>query len=283
MSNRVFYAVTYASLCGRSTPGGFQSVSLNSNVDLEPIFSLGQLALYDIIGGNSEFEMSAEASVDGGNFWDGAGGTGGGEAAVLAVGARQTLSGTIGFGSEASTGGGSATGFVNLSAGALTSHGLNLPLDGIATENVTVVFRTANSGGGGNWTQGTTPTNSYSKVYTRQNFSPTGLVSGTSSITFNREDLFQFGQQGPIEKVVNYPAETSMEMEYLAKNGQSSPLTFADGYAAPSFSSVSISSGATTCSIQAALVGVSYSGGDTGGGNGTYTESYAGYNNYSYS
>ena len=76
MANRIFYASHGVSVEG-TTVTGAQSVSVNTNFDLEQVFQLGRLAIYDNIQNDPDVEATISKVLDGGSsIWNLA--TGGG-------------------------------------------------------------------------------------------------------------------------------------------------------------------------------------------------------------
>ena len=57
MPNRIFYASHGVSV-GGSTVQGAQSVSVNTNFDLEQVFQLGRLAIYENLANDPDVEVT---------------------------------------------------------------------------------------------------------------------------------------------------------------------------------------------------------------------------------
>lgn len=67
-NNRVFYAshaVAVGPGTGQTTVQGAQSVSLNTNFNLEQVFQLGRLAIYDNVALDPEVEVTVNKALDG--------------------------------------------------------------------------------------------------------------------------------------------------------------------------------------------------------------------------
>jgi hypothetical protein len=146
-NKRVFYAITKVGFApvgsnNFTTAHGVQSVSTTTTFNLEQVFELAQLAVYENIEGIPDVEMSAEKVLDG---WPPLVtlATQGSAAATL-VG-RSAVACTVGIGiyDDSDAGNNQATGNavteVHLSGLYLSSFGYEVTVDGNATETCSLV------------------------------------------------------------------------------------------------------------------------------------------------
>lgn len=293
-SNRIFYAVQRANVNGLST--GFQSISINASVDFEQVFELGCLDIYENLEGIPSAEVTAERALPntGATQWTSlsSAATSSSEYANLYVMDDSTL----GNGSH------SPSGVIQASAGYVSSYSVNMPVDGFATDTLTIVCdtlqwsRTAggsicNPGGAGN-----TGTNrvQYRNDYLTGQTQGLGIQNVSFSVDIGKEDLFELGRKSPFFRAATYPIEVTADFEVLANATAGRFNPFGTKRATPTQYSDKLSftrngSSAITEDLHIAfngynmgsgcrLVGTNYAGGDAGGGNATITFSYLGYN-----
>lgn len=328
-SNRVYYAVHRAAICpcgalGANltslTTAGFassliQSVGVTTSLEYEQLFELGRLQIFENVEGLPSIEITLERAIGvypgadsttidaftaQGTLWDICS-RNGSTTDVTTAGSRQFNVNmiTADENSTAKVGSVSATGMY------LSNYSLNIAVEGVATESVTLVGNNCEWGSGlarmpskGSYQNTVLANDAYpdstaSGIIQRKHVTggtiPTGgLQSLSFSISFDREDLLQLGSKYPYYKAAGFPIETTLELEYIAdKNSEG--FDFSDGSKAKcniggTIANASIKAGNRTFTFgNMDWTGTSQSGGDAGGGNKTQTDSYVGYNYYTVS
>ena len=281
MSNRIFYAVQNVNMNG--IEDGIQSVSINASVDFEQVFALGNLDVYENIEGVPSVEFSVERAYpqSGGNtMWASFGNTT--QAASID---RPTLQMSVADDNQQPY---NAVGFCKSTGCYVSSWSCNFPIDGFATESVTLVSNDLQ------WGQGTatiaaTPTGNAQftdKVIRRKDLTEQQgerLQSVSFSADIGREDLFELGKKAPYFRAATFPIETTADWEYLDTAAQSGPaagvrLNMDSQSEADITSDVTVAFNGVSIGGGARLNATNYSGGDAGGGNATVTYSYIAYN-----
>lgn len=146
-NKRVFYAITKVGFApvgsnNFTTAHGVQSVSTTTTFNLEQVFELAQLAIYENIEGVPDVEMTAEKVLDG---WPPLVTLATQGAAAATLIGRSNVACTVGIGiyDDADTGTNQATGNavteVHLSGLYLSSFGYEVTVDGSATETCSLV------------------------------------------------------------------------------------------------------------------------------------------------
>jgi hypothetical protein len=263
--NRIFYATQGVALKGQNTDGtsiasnwyyprGLQSIGITTNFALEQVFQLGQLELYDNMENVPEVEVTMSKIIDG-TFplyllcmggSDSPANASGKELVALAnnrVNVRLGL-----YSDDLSAASGSPSNHVDCSGMYLSSISYTIPVEGNATEDVTLVGNNKvwNSGlhgnpdskgtfGGGN-DAGRMTAPSVARRY-KYNASlssiPTGLGGGipapgggkprvqsvTVSANLGREAIFELGAMAPYYRYVTFPLEVTSEFEIIAASG----------------------------------------------------------------
>jgi hypothetical protein len=307
-NKRVFYdsqGVSVAQSGGTATTvTGAQSVTMNTNFNLEQVFQLGQLAVYDNVVGDPSVEVSISKALDGQptiyNL-----GVGSGSLVATSSKASQ-VNFVVGadteeeIGSAANTGPGVTTS-ITCDPIYLQSLSYNFAVDGDFTEEVTFVglskvvgtgnMTTPASGLGGSTRQ---------SVLRRQNLKDSSTfpshVSGQNiqsvsiSADLGRESMYKLGRFKEFHRYVNFPLEISLDIEVIANNldtvGIDIPDVGCSGLNLPKEDctiELCDSSGGSTYTFtlgDATLTSVAFGGGDTGGGNSTLTFSYVVYNTF---
>lgn len=324
-NNRVYYAVQGVRLRGPSgSPSvapkntewdrirGLQTVGINTNFNLEPVYQMGQLELYDNFEEIPEVEVTLNKVLDGFPLIYTMG---------MGTGALVDISNNrcgVQFGVFADTAS-STTGvpqvLLQIEPAYVSSATYTLNTDGNFTEDVTIVANDKEwvtpetwgfyAGGAGatndaaTWT--TSPTG-YG-IARRQQFSrtnsilPSGSGGGIPSdahvnsitITANlgREEIRELGSRTPYTRYVNFPVEITCEIEITAGSGDmvgvnNSSVACANPKALQNQTiKVALCDGTTwDLGVKNKLTTVNYAGGDTGGGNATITYSYQTYNDF---
>jgi hypothetical protein len=321
-NNRIFYACQAVQINGPSgtdaaanpsydTIQGLQSVGMNTNFNLEPIYQLGQLDLYDNYEEIPEVEITLNKVLDGSNTIYG-----------MAMGSG-TLSATannrcgvklILYPDTNIAATGQATAAVECVPAYLSSVSYTFPTEGNFTEEVTIVSNdkswVANVGtiAGAPENSGTTtiarrgmwstasvlPTGSAGDM-TVQSVSggiPTGSKISQVSVSMNlgREQIRELGSRTPFVRYVNFPVQVTTEIQVVASTGDmvgvsGSSTTACNNPKALSDKEIVIKlcdGMQIDLGKKNKLTSVNYTGGDTGGGNATITYSYISYNNFTY-
>lgn len=321
MGNRIFYACQNVELSGPSgdklarSPAwdsihGLQSVGINTNFNLEPVYQLGQLELYDNYEEIPEVEVTLNKVLDGNQtIFAMAVGTGN----IVDIANNRTAVRLSLFPDSTLIASGTPTSQVLCEPAYLSQVTYTFPTEGNFTEEVTLVSNNKV------WATGTgvstvSDTLNNSPRYTimrRGQFNkdgsilPTGaggvynsgslpggakVTNITVTVNLGREQLRELGSRVPYLRYVNFPLEITSEFEVTAREGGDL---------------VGVSDAATACSAPKALANqtivlktcdgmvlnlgsknkltsVNFQGGDTGGGNATITYSYQTFNDFIY-
>jgi hypothetical protein len=299
-NKRVFYASQGVSVgqtgAGTSqTVTGAQSVTMNTNFNLEQVFQLGRLAVYDNVVGDPTVEVSITKALDGNpllyNLAVGSGSlvaTSSTESAINFVVGKDTEEE---IGSAGNTGPGKTTS-ITCNPIYLQSLSYNFAVDGDFTEEVTFVGL-SKAVGTGNLSSPSGGFTDRQTVLRRQNFNQlsSNLPSQVSiSADLGRESMYKLGRFKEFHRYVNFPLEISLDIEVIANNLDTTEIDIPDvscsGLNLPK-EDVTIalcdSAGSGTYEFSlgdATLTSVAFGGGDTGGGNATLTFSYVVYNTF---
>lgn len=289
-NNRVFYASQGVSVGGTAVQGA-QSVGVTTNFNLEQVFQLGQLALYDNVDLDPEVEITVSKVLDGeDSIWKLSSSTG----TSLVENANDTVDVVVGIGSDTST---SLT-----SSSAITCSGMyvssltyTMPVDGSLTEEITFVGNAKALTG-----SVSAPVTDTNTTLRRQNVNIDGstlpsdvsgknITSITISADLGRESMYKLGSLKPFHRFVNFPLEVTCEFEVSATDLDGVevdiPETACSGLNTAGEAIIiklcdKDGNDAYTFNLgsQSKLNSVNYSGGDTGGGNATITYSYTTFN-----
>lgn len=289
-NNRVFYASQGVSV-GGTTVQGAQSVGITTNFNLEQAFQLGQLALYDNINLDPSVEITISKVLDGqGTIWSLASTTG----TSLIDNANDDSTIVVGIGSDTSDSL-TSTSAITCTGMFVSSLSYTMPVDGNLTEEVTFVGNDKSLAG-----SVSAPGVTSEVILRRQNVNLSGStlpteVSGKNltnisiSADLGRESMYKLGSLKPFHRFVNFPLEVTTEFEVSATDldgvAASVPDTECSGIN-PVEQTIEVvlcdEAGSATYTFNMGdknqLSNVSYSGGDTGGGNATITYTYVTYN-----
>jgi len=314
MANRLFYAVQSVQIAGPSgtkvaknpdfdTVQGLQSVGMNTNFNLEPVYQLGQLELYDNYEEIPEVEITLNKVLDSQQTIY-AMSMGSGKLVSLAnnrCGVRLSL-----YPDTNDSATGTPLASVQCNPAYLSSVSYNFPTEGNFTEEVTLVsndkeWLTSLPGS----TQPTLPTATGLGILRRGLWNKDttvlpigdggGIPAGSKinsvkvSMNLGREQIRELGSKTPYYRYIKFPVEISTEIEVTANTGDMVGAT-------SSSSSCSNTKALTNKAIKIALCDgtiidlgsknklttVNFTGGDTGGGNATITYSYRTYNDFDY-
>lgn len=312
---RIFYAVQALGIDQNDAGSitwmkGVQSVGITTNFNLEQLFELGQLGIYQNIENVPEIEVTVEKVVDGrGTLYLTACPSGSSDI-VSASNQKAGLyliiydSSHTAASGNSTDGGGAPLGVVYCSGMRPSNVSFRFPVEGNFTESVTFV------GNDKKWVSETSYSGNYppigdtgnyqspnAVVFRRQHYQPSSSTipaevtaavgSGkiqnlTITADIRRENLFELGAYRPYIKYANFPVTVTSDFEVIALSGDRVQAS-GDGYnltnqAVNLYFYNGTSSLRVNCGAQNKLTSVNYTGGDTGGGNATITYSYQGFN-----
>ena len=321
-NNRIFYAVQSVAVCKTGFPPsggasanvaflkGVQSVGITTNFTLEQAFELGQVEIYENSEDIADVEVTIEKLIDGEKLIYLSAVGNDGKTNVVSASAKQCdVYLAIYADTNTSTSGQTPEKVVNCSGMYVSSISYTYPVDGTATESVTLV------GNDKFWSDNiagviTDPKTSYgspatgtdgsdvpvSGIIRRNNVDVAGstlpaevttqgpadsrhLQNISISADFGRENILELGRFGPYHKYATFPFEVTSEFEVIATSGD---LVSVSGNAENlTDRTIVIKDQAGTVidlGTKNKLTSVSYSGGDTGGGNATVSFSYSTFN-----
>ena len=309
-NKRVYYASQGVEVGLSATSGttvtGAQSVTMNTNFNIEQVFQLGRLAVYDNVVGDPSVEVSITKALDGNPLiYNLAVGNGDLVTTSDKTTRVQFSVGKDTINSIGSTGTASVPQAYNsivCDPIYLQSLSYNFAVDGDFTEEIGFIglSKVANTSGlsspsGGNADRQT--------VLRRQNIHiantsqlPSGVGNGAniSSISISadlgRESMYKLGQFAEFHRYVNFPLEITMDIEVIAQGLD----TFEVNVPAEACSGLNLAKEDVSLHLcdsrgtgvyefdlgNATLTSVAFGGGDTGGGNANLTFSYTIYNEF---
>jgi hypothetical protein len=228
------------------TPRGVQSVGMTTNFNLEKVFQLGQLALYENIEGNPEIEITVNKVLDGTKplFFACLAGAWNTNQLSIVQGQNNKVDMKFYIYPETNNlGSGVPQAVMTCSGMYANSFTYTFPTDGNATEDVTLV------GNNKTWAAGSS-TNLYSSdasgngeiaktIVRRWKFDTSGCIFPTGSgamrmvdgsgapplqsvnvsFDFGREPIYTLGKYDPYLRTVTFPVEISTEIETIATDG----------------------------------------------------------------
>ena len=271
---------------------GVQSVGITTTFNLEQVFQLGQLSLYQDIEEVPDVEVTVERVLDDHAllYSRAMGGTG-------TISALQNNRADVYFSvysdDKDRAGDGNPDTTVFCSGKYVSSATFTFPTDGNLTESITMVGNHAEWGTASGNSSGAPASDMAGNVKRRQHVTNTStivsnlasdigssakLTNITVSVDFGREEINILGQKLPYHRYVTYPVEVSCEVETLAIGGMN-----VDAYPEQqnvAARTISIAAGNHTFNLGAAnkLQTVTWGGGSTGGENATITYSYRNFN-----
>lgn len=311
-NNRVFYAshaVAVGTGTGTTTVQGAQSVSLNTNFNLEQVFQLGRLAVYDNVALDPEVEVTINKALDGHpTIWNLACGN-----SSLVESANVEATVILGVGADTDEFIGETPGQqtqITMTGCFISSLNYTFPVDGNFTEEVTFIGTSKVVSLGSPTAPDDTPLangDPSPDILRRQNFNrgqstlpaeieTIGVSKRLSQVSISadlgREAIYELGRFEPYHRFVNFPLEITCAFDVIAETHDSVEVDLAtasdcstpDDIADEQEIIISLcdSSGTETYTFdlgdKCTLQSVAYSGGDTGGGNVTITYTYVTYN-----
>lgn len=295
---------------------GLQSIGMNSNFTLEQVFEIGQLEIYENIEDVADVEVTLEKVIDGEELiYSKASNQLCRTDLVAAAKSRCDVYFAV-FDDATSNATGAKRNVCWNSGMYISSVSYNYSVDGNATESVTLVGNDRFWNSDGNQT-GTTADARFTDGITDGEFGSDTPASGvvrrkdidmvnsdlplevetqvgddttgqggafhiqsvSVSADFGQENILELGRFGPYAKFTTFPIEVTSEFEVIATSGD---LKSVSG-AAENLDNRTIrleDDAGTIINLgtKNKLSSVSYSGGDTGGGNATVTYSYTNFN-----
>ena len=331
-NNRVYYAVQGVRLRGPSGVNdptgpkntgwdrirGLQTVGINTNFNLEPIYQMGQLELYDNYEEIPEVEITLNKVFDGFPLiYQMTMGTG-----TLTDLANNRCGVQFGIFSDTAVASTGAPGvLLQCEPGYVTSASYSFSTDGNFTEDVTIVSNdkswiTPENWGQYNavdpdtyWTASPTgfgiarrnqinisasifPTGGVeSDDYKKGGFDPSSKISSLSiTANLNREEIRTLGQRNPFLRYINFPVEITAEFEVTSTSGDlvglptDANLACRNPKALENQAIKIVLCDGTSFDLgrKNKLTTVNMAGGDTGGGNATVSYSYTTYNDFTF-
>jgi hypothetical protein len=265
-NNRIFYATQALNLRGQNTDGtalgiwyspkGVQSVGMTTNFNIDQVFQLGQIELYDQVEAVPEIEVTLNKVIDGtiplyllcmcGNT---APSTASGKEMVNLANNRVNV--RLGIFNDTLTGAtGVPTFYVDASGMYLSRFTYTIPVDGNATEDITLVgnnkyWGTGSLGtpGAGSSHFGFSAATGATSISTIRRYSfnyagsvlPTGfggirvpadrsnarpyVQSVSVSSDLGREAIYEIGRMAPYYRYVRFPVEVTSEFQVMASDG----------------------------------------------------------------
>lgn len=263
-NNRIFYATQAVALKPQNSDGsslfanwyyprGVQSAGITTNFTLEQVFQLGQIELYENVEDVPEVEVTINKVIDGTPplylmCMGGSSGIGGATKQELPAVANNRVNFRLGIYPDTNS---AATGtpsvFVDCSGMYLSSVSYTIPVDGNATEDVTLVGNNKywNSGNilgsstsffagtdGGTMTApaigrrykfnsdlSVLPTGQGGGIPVPEGRTKPYLQSVTVSTDLGREAINELGAMAPYYRYVSFPVEVTSEFEIIASSG----------------------------------------------------------------
>lgn len=289
------------SVTGLIAVHGANSVTMNTNFNLEQVFQLGQLELYDNVVTDPSVECTISKTLDGHpTIYELAVGTGG-----IVANANKRTKLVMGVGSDTDNSL-SVSNTIVCDPIYLSSVSYNLSTDGNFTEECNFVGndKAISASADNLFSAPAKAAQGVSKVLRRQNLN-TGLCnlpaevanqniqSISISADFGREEMFKLGRLSTFHRYVNFPLEVSCDIEVIATGldtlAVDVPDTSCSGLSLTESSGKFVlcdpTGGNTSYTIDLGaklkLTSVAFAGGDTGGGNANLTFSYVTFNDLS--
>lgn len=283
-NKRIFYACQAVAVNG-SFVNGAQTVAVTTNFDIEPILQLGQIDLVDMLTLNPTVDVSLSRILSDSNtpLWTGN---------FLTNVRKDDSTITLSIGDDTSEDLTTSIADIHITGAGITSISYNFSVDGAFTEEVGFSARGKDLTGG----SVTAIKDTTSKPKTRQFLdmgasSIPSLVTDAGNLTsvninssIGRENILELGKYNASGSFANLPAEVSVDFEVTADTLDTIEIPTVTACSSPTgdaFEAQDIEinvCGYTFTMENCKLSNVSYSGGDTGGGNATITFSYITFN-----
>lgn len=317
MSNRTFYAVQSVQVGSAytgdnssptyNTVSAVQSVGINTNFNLEPVYQLGQLELYDNFEEIPDVEITLNRVMDGkSSLYEYCMGSG----TLVALANNKTAARLNIYPDTSSAATGALTAQCSMNPAYLSAVTYTFPTEGNFTEEVTLVSNNKS------WTTGALGSGDYAPAASltgtnyimRRNAMAFGVglttlpfgVSGgipsgakvtnvTISMNLGREQIRELGRRTPYYRYVNFPVEITTEITVVATEGDKVGVSDTEAACTnpkaltPKTIKIALCDGTVIdLGSKNKLTSVNYTGGDTGGGNAEITYSYQTFNDFTY-
>lgn len=330
-NSRIYYAVQGVRLRGPSgtdVPAintgwdrvhGLQTVGINTNFNLEPVYQMGQLELYDNYEEVPEVEVTLNKVIDGHPLiYAMAQGTGSlNQIANNRCGIQLGI-----FADSATASTGTPGQLLEIEPAYVQTATYTLGTDGNFTEDVTLVANDKSWVAPQDWGgYGSTDSNFWFSdptglgIARRQQYDltrsllPTGLSNAASDLRYTfggiapgsrvssititanlgREEIRELGQRRPFIRYINFPVEITCEIEVTSASGDlvgvdNTNAVCANPKALENKTIKVVLCDGTTFDLGSKnkLTTVNMAGGDTGGGNATVTYSYQNFNDFTF-
>lgn len=292
---------------------GLQSVGMSSNFTLDQVFEIGQLELYENIEDVADVEVTLEKVIDGQPLIFNLASDGKCKTDLVSAAKNRSDVYVAIYDDAQSNATGTPRNVCWNSGMYISSVSYSYSVDGNATESVTLVGNDKFWNADANST-GDNATAQYGSIVTgfATETPPSGVVRrngvdiGASAIPaevetqkgdlagnnnlhiqsisvsadFGQENILELGRFGPYAKFVSFPIEVSSEFEVIATSGDLKSVSgIAENLTDRTIRIQDNAGTVLTLGDKNKLASISYSGGDTGGGNATVTYSYTNFNN----
>lgn len=301
-NNRVFYASQAVAIKGSGeqnfeTVQGAQSVTVDTNFNLEQIFQLGRLAIYENIETDPDVEVTVSKALDGHpSIYNLV--TGGGS---LVSNANDTCDIVLAVGNDTDEfiGQNGNIAAIEMTGMFISNLNYTFPVEGNLTEEITLI----GSHKAVNGTITAPAPDPQVNVLRRQNVDvssssiPAQVGSNFNNITISanlgREKMFKLGERTAFHRFVNFPLEITVSFDVIAQAPDNVDTSATAGSCNNDFANTDEAIEIVICNAaggaayrfdlgsKCKLQSVSHSGGDTGGGNVTITYTYITYNELS--
>ena len=311
----VIQAPTGTAVSNTNVVRGLQSVGMSSNFTLDQVFEIGQLEIYENIEDISDVEVTLEKVIDGEPLIFNLASNGACKTDLVTASKNRCDVYLAIYDDAASNATGVARNVCWNSGMYTSSVSYSYSVDGNATESVTLVGNDKFWNADANQTP-TTATSQYTLTGTDTGFTGTdtpnsgvvrrvdvdlsestlppvveeqrGDLAGDNNLhiqsisvsaDFGQENLLELGRFGPYAKFVSFPIEVTSEFEVIATSGDLKSVSGA-GTNTTNDPIIIKDSAGTVLNLGSnnKLSSISYSGGDTGGGNATISYSFTNFN-----
>lgn len=311
----VIQAPTGTAVSNTNVVRGLQSVGMSSNFTLDQVFEIGQLEIYENIEDIADVEVTLEKVIDGEPLIFNLASNGACKSDLVTA-AKARCDVYLAIYDDATSNATGVARNVCWNSGMYTSSvSYSYSVDGNATESVTLVGNDKFWNADANQTptdaatqytltgvdtgfDGTDTPNSgvvrrvdvdlsastLPPIVEEQRGDLTGdnnlhVQSISVSADFGQENLLELGRFGPYAKFTSFPIEVTSEFEVIATSGDLKSVSGAGENLTNDPITIKDSAGTVlTLGTNNKLSSISYSGGDTGGGNATISYSFTNFN-----
>lgn len=311
----VIQAPTGTAVDAANVVRGLQSVGMSSNFTLDQVFEIGQLEIYENIEDIADVEVTLEKVIDGEPLIFNMASNGACKTDLVTASKSRCDVYLAIYDDGASNATGVARNVCWNSGMYCSSVSYSYSVDGNATESVTLVGNDKFWNADVNQTP-VTATTQYTLTGTQTGFDGTdtpssgvvrrvdvdlsastlpdivqeqrGDLSGDNNLhiqsisvsaDFGQENLLELGRFGPYAKFTSFPIEVTSEFEVIATSGDLKSVSGAGENLTNDPITIKDSAGTVlNLGTKNKLSSISYSGGDTGGGNATISYSFTNFN-----